>query len=38
MQPMVMVVAFVMGTVLEEYEGKRNRKLKYFNRRKWCEE
>lgn len=30
MQPMVMVFAFVMGTVLEEYEDKRNQKMKYF--------
>lgn len=30
MQPMVMVFAFVMGTVLEEYEDKRNKKMQYF--------
>lgn len=32
MQPVVMIFAFIMGTLLEEYEEKRNRKLKYFNR------
>lgn len=31
MQPVVMVYAFVMGTLLEEYETKRNQKMKYFN-------
>lgn len=31
MQPMVMVFAFIMGTVLEEYEEKRNQKMKYFD-------
>jgi len=31
MQPMVMVFAFIMGTVLEEYEEKRNQKMKYFS-------
>lgn len=30
MQPMVMVFAFVMGIVLEEYEEKRREKMKYF--------
>lgn len=30
MQPMVMVFAFVMGIVLEEYEEKRKQKMKYF--------
>ena len=30
MQPMVMVFAFVMGIVLEEYEEKRKEKMKYF--------
>lgn len=30
MQPMVMVFAFVMGTLLEEYEEKRNYKLRYY--------
>lgn len=30
MQPMVMAYAFVMGTVLEEYEEKRNRKMQFF--------
>lgn len=30
MQPMVMVFAFVMGMVLEEYEEKRKEKMKYF--------
>lgn len=30
MQPMVMIYAFVMGILLEEYEEKRNQKLKYF--------
>lgn len=30
MQPMVMVFAFVMGTLLEEYEEKRNYKMRYF--------
>ena len=31
MQPMVMVFAFIMGVVLEEYEGKRKEKMKFFN-------
>ena len=30
MQPMVMVFAFVMGIILEEYEEKRKEKMKYF--------
>ena len=30
MQPMVMVFAFVMGMLLEEYEEKRNHKMRYF--------
>lgn len=30
MQPVVMIYAFVMGILLEEYEGKRKRKMKYF--------
>ena len=30
MQPMVMVYAFVMGMLLEEYEEKRNHKMRYF--------
>lgn len=30
MQPVVMVYAFVMGMILQEYEEKRNQKLKYF--------
>lgn len=30
MQPMVMAFAFVMGTLLEEYEEKRNYKLRYY--------
>lgn len=30
MQPMVMVFAFVMGIVLQEYEEKRRQKMKYF--------
>ena len=30
MQPVVMVFAFVMGTLLEEYEEKRNYKMRYF--------
>ena len=30
MQPMVMVFAFVMGTLLEEYEEKRNFAMRYF--------
>lgn len=30
MQPMVMVFAFIMGTLLEEYEEKRNYKMRYF--------
>lgn len=30
MQPVVMIYAFVMGTLLEEYEAKRNQKMKYF--------
>lgn len=30
MQPMVMIYAFVMGILLEEYEEKRNQKMKYF--------
>ena len=30
MQPMVMVFAFVMGTLLEEYEEKRSYKMRYF--------
>ena len=30
MQPVVMVFAFVMGTLLEEYEEKRNYKLRYY--------
>ena len=33
MQPMVMVYAFVMGALLEEYEGKREQKMKYFKQR-----
>ena len=33
MQPMVMVYAFVMGALLEEYEGKRKQKMKYFSQR-----
>lgn len=33
MQPMVMVFAFVMGTILEEYEEKRNYKLRYYEER-----
>ena len=33
MQPMVMVYAFVMGALLEEYEGKREQKMKYFRQR-----
>ncbi len=32
MQPMVMVFAFVMGTLLEEYEEKRNYKMRYFEK------
>lgn len=32
MQPMVMVYAFVMGLILEEYEEKRNKKLEFFVR------
>jgi len=31
MQPVVMVYAFVMGALLEEYEEKRNQKMKYFD-------
>ena len=31
MQPVVMVYAFVMGILLEEYEEKRNKKMKYFD-------
>lgn len=30
MQPMVMVFAFIMGMVLQEYEEKRKEKMKYF--------
>lgn len=30
MQPMVMVFAFIMGIVLQEYEEKRKQKMKYF--------
>ncbi|MGN0288623.1 MAG: O-antigen ligase family protein [Lachnospiraceae bacterium] len=30
MQPMVMVFAYVMGMLLEEYEEKRKQKMKYF--------
>lgn len=30
MQPVVMVFAFVMGNLLEEYAEKRNEKMKYF--------
>ena len=30
MQPMVMVFAFIMGMVLQEYEEKRKQKMKYF--------
>jgi len=30
MQPMVMVFAFVMGIILQEYEEKRKQKMKYF--------
>lgn len=30
MQPMIMVFAFIMGIVLEEYEEKRKQKMKYF--------
>lgn len=30
MQPMVMIFALVMGNLLEEYEEKRNEKMKYF--------
>lgn len=30
MQPMVMVFAFIMGVVLQEYEEKRKQKMKYF--------
>lgn len=30
MQPMVMIYAFVMGILLEEYEEKRSQKMKYF--------
>ena len=30
MQPVVMIFAFVMGTLLEEYEEKRNYKMRYF--------
>ena len=30
MQPMVMVFAYVMGTLMEEYEDKRTDKMKYF--------
>lgn len=32
MQPMVMVYAFVMGILLEEYEEKKKQKMKYFIR------
>lgn len=31
MQPMVMVFAFIMGMLLEEYEEKRNYKMRYFD-------
>lgn len=31
MQPMVMVYAFVMGILLEEYEEKKKQKMKYFS-------
>lgn len=31
MQPMVMIYAFVMGILLEEYEEKRKQKMKYFH-------
>ncbi len=30
MQPMIMVFAFIMGMVLQEYEEKRKQKMKYF--------
>ena len=30
MQPVIMVFAFVMGNLLEEYAEKRNEKMKYF--------
>ena len=30
MQPMVMVFAYIMGMVLQEYEEKRRQKMKYF--------
>lgn len=33
MQPMVMIYAFVMGALIEEYEGKREQKMKYFRQR-----
>ena len=33
MQPMVMIYAFVMGILLEEYEEKKNQKLQYFGRK-----
>ena len=33
MQPMIMVFAFVMGTLLEEYEEKRDYKMRYFNKK-----
>lgn len=31
MQPVVMIYAFVMGILLEEYEEKRKQKMKYFH-------
>lgn len=31
MQPVVMIYALVMGLLLEEYEGKRKQKMKYFS-------